>query len=71
MNEEKRRPYLSDRRCGRCLMPLRTTERREDGWLHVTYACTCGFRSVVTFSPGELQEWARRQARPSRPGGNP
>ncbi|MBE3111424.1 MAG: hypothetical protein IMZ46_13125 [Acidobacteria bacterium] len=67
MNEEKRRPYLSDRRCGRCIVPLTTEERREDGWLFVTYNCPkCGFRSVVTFSPQELEEWARRQSRPRK-----
>jgi len=64
MTEEKRRPYLSDRRCGRCLVPLETTDRREGGWLFVTYACLkCGFNQVVSFSPGELMEWARRGAR--------
>lgn len=64
MNDEKRRPYLSDRRCGRCLVPLETTERREDGWLFVTYACRkCGFNQVVSFSPGELMEWERRGSR--------
>lgn len=61
MNEEKRRPYLSDRRCGRCLIPFKTTERREAGWLYVTFRCLgCGFNQVVTFSPGELMEWERR-----------
>lgn len=61
MNDEKRRPYLSDRRCGRCLLPLTTTERHEEGWLFVTYACaSCGFKQVVTFSPDELREWTRR-----------
>jgi len=65
MNEEKRRPYLSDRRCGRCIIPLETTDRREGGWLYVTYHCSsCGFNQVVTFSPQELAEWARRQSRP-------
>jgi ribosomal protein S27AE len=55
------RPFLVDRYCGKCIVPLETTERHEDGWLHVTYACgKCGFRQVVTFSPFELQEWARR-----------
>jgi ribosomal protein S27AE len=62
MNDEKKRPYLSDRRCGRCIVPLTTTEHREGGWLMVTYACgKCGFRSVVTFSPQELDEWTRRK----------
>ncbi|GEM_PF-2216094 len=64
MNEEKRRPYLSGRTCGRCIVPLTTTEYREGGWLFVTYACLkCGFRQVITFSPHELEEWARRGAR--------
>jgi len=55
------RPYLVDRRCGTCLTPLVTTERHEEGWLIVTYNCpSCDFKSVVTFSPAELQEWARR-----------
>lgn len=64
MNEDRRRPYLSDRRCGRCLVPLETTERREAGWLYVAYRCpACGFRQVVTFSPAELEEWANRGAR--------
>ncbi len=55
------RPYLSERRCGRCLLPLETSERREDGWLFVTYRCPgCGNKSVVTFSPAELAEWERR-----------
>ena len=64
MTDEKRRPYLSDRRCGRCIIPLELEERREDGWLFVTYHClSCGFRTVVTFSPQELEEWARRGAR--------
>ena len=61
MNDEKRRPYLSDRRCGRCLVPLETTERREGGWLFVQFSCdSCGFKQVVTFSPAELLEWERR-----------
>ena len=64
MNEEKRRPYLSGRSCGRCLVPFETSERREDGWLFVTYACRkCGFSQVVSFSPQELEEWARRGSR--------
>lgn len=64
MNEKKNRPYLMDRRCGSCLTPLETTEHREDGWLFVTYHClSCGFRTVVTFSPQELEEWARRGSR--------
>lgn len=63
-NDERRRPYLSGRRCGRCLLPLETSELRQAGWLFVTFTCPgCGFRQVVTFSPGELEEWARRQAR--------
>ena len=62
MSEDRRRPYLSDRRCGRCLVPLEISERREDGWLFVVYRCSgCGATSTVTFSPQELQEWARRQ----------
>jgi len=61
MNDEKRRPYLSDRRCGQCLVPLEVKDRREDGWLFVTYRCpVCGFHQVVTFSPQELMEWERR-----------
>lgn len=61
MNE---RPYLIDRRCGRCLVPLETVESREGGWLIVTYICpTCGPVSTVTFSPQELAEWARRRSR--------
>jgi len=64
MTDEKRRPYLSDRRCGRCLVPLELEERREGGWLFVTYHClSCGFRQVISFSPQELEEWARRGAR--------
>lgn len=64
MNDEKSRPYLMDRRCGRCLVPLETTEHREGGWLFVTFHCPiCGFRTVVTFSPQELAEWERRRAR--------
>ncbi|MGA2533816.1 MAG: hypothetical protein ABSG19_12375 [Candidatus Aminicenantales bacterium] len=64
MNEEKRRPYLSDRRCGRCLVPFELEERREGGWLFVTYRCpVCGNKNVVSFSPQELQEWALRGAR--------
>ena len=63
MTEEKRRPYLSDRRCGRCIIPLELEERREGGWLFVTYHCAgCGFSQVVTFGPQELEEWARRGA---------
>jgi DNA-directed RNA polymerase subunit RPC12/RpoP len=55
------RPYLTDRRCGRCLVPFEITEHREGGWLFATYACpTCGNRTVVTFSPQELQERERR-----------
>ncbi|MEN6560101.1 MAG: hypothetical protein ABFD52_04925 [Acidobacteriota bacterium] len=61
MSEDRRRPYLSDRRCGRCLIPLEIRERREDGWLIVTYRCPiCGFNQAITFSPQELEEWARR-----------
>lgn len=61
MNEDRRRPYLTARRCGRCLLPLETSERRQDGWLFVTYRCAgCGQTYVVTFSPAELAEWARR-----------
>ena len=61
------RPYLVDRRCGTCLTPLETTERREGGWLYVTYSCaSCGFKQVVTFSPAELAEWARRSRPRSR-----
>lgn len=63
MNEEKRRPYLADRRCGRCLLPFETSERRADGWLYVTFRCPgCGANHAVTFSPAELEEWSRRQA---------
>jgi len=55
------RPYLVARHCGRCLIPLETSERREGAWLFVAYSCAgCGFRQVVTFSPAELEEWARR-----------
>lgn len=61
MTDDRRRPYLVDRRCGRCIVPLTTTESREGGWLFVTYRCqVCGYSSVVTFSPDELVEWARR-----------
>jgi hypothetical protein len=61
MNDEKRRPYLTGRTCGRCLVPLETIEHREGGWLFVTYSCAgCGFRQVVSFSPQELAEWERR-----------
>jgi hypothetical protein len=61
MNQKNRRPYLSDRRCGRCLVQLETSERREGGWLYVTFHCPgCGFKQVVTFSPTELAEWERR-----------
>ena len=65
MNEEKRRPYLSDRRCGQCLKPFETTEKRsQDGWLSVIYHCPgCGNTSTVTFSPAELEEWGRRSLR--------
>lgn len=67
MNDEKKRPYLTDRHCGKCLLPLTTTERRSDGWLYVTYRCaSCGFRQVVTFSPQELAEWTRRSRPKSR-----
>jgi len=62
---DRQRPYVVDRRCGRCLRPLETTERREGGWLFVTYNCAgCGFRQVITFSPEELAEWARRGSEP-------
>jgi len=55
------RPYLVARQCGRCLTPLEMTERREGAWFFATYYCPkCGFRQVVTFSPAELEEWARR-----------
>ncbi len=55
------RPYLTNRRCGRCIVPLETSERHEEGWLYVTVSCPkCDFKSVVTFSPDELREWARR-----------
>ena len=56
------RPYLvADRRCGCCRRPFVITERREDGWIFVTYRCDrCGFNQVVTFSPQELEEWQRR-----------
>jgi len=58
------RPYLTERRCGRCLVPFEITEHRADGWLFATYACpTCGNRTMVTFSPQELEEWARRGTR--------
>ena len=61
MNDEKRRPYLTGRSCGQCLVPLETTERREDGWLIIVYSCrVCEFKTVVTFSPQELEEWERR-----------
>ena len=64
MTDDRRRPYLTDRRCGRCLVPLETTERREGGWLFVQFSCDkCGFQTVVTFSPQELAEWERRGAR--------
>jgi predicted RNA-binding Zn-ribbon protein involved in translation (DUF1610 family) len=60
----KDRPYLSDRRCGRCLVPFQTSERREGGWLYVSFLCPrCGYKSVVTFSPGELAEWESRRRR--------
>jgi len=66
MNEEKKRPYLSDRRCGRCLKPFETTERREGGWLFVSFKCPCGSSYTVTFSPAELEEWARRRLTASK-----
>lgn len=60
-NDVKSRPYLIDRRCGRCLVPFEIRERRAEGWLFVVYACErCDFRQTVTFSPAELAEWARR-----------
>lgn len=60
MNAE--RPYLEARRCGRCIVPFEISERREGGWLFVTYSCSrCGFRQVITFSPAELEEWGRRR----------
>lgn len=63
MTEDRRRPYLTDRHCGRCLVPLETSERRADGWLIVVFRCPkCGASSTVTFSPQELDEWARRGA---------
>lgn len=69
MNDAKHRPYLTDRRCGQCLVPLEVEEKRENGWLFVTYRCpSCDFRTVVTFSPQELAEWARRGG--SRPSAN-
>lgn len=58
---DRRRPFLMDRRCGRCLVRLEISENREGGWLFATYRCpVCGFRQVVTFSPAELEEWERR-----------
>jgi len=63
-NDERRRPYLTGRSCGRCLVPFELEERREGGWLFVTYRCPkCSNSSTVTFSPQELEEWARRGAR--------
>ena len=63
MNDEKRRPYVTGRRCGRCLVPFEISERREGGWLFVSFTCpVCGYKNVVSFSPGELLEWERRQA---------
>lgn len=63
MTKDRRRPYLSDRRCGRCIIPLETSERREGGWLIVVFRCPkCGTSSTVTFSPQELEEWTRRQS---------
>jgi hypothetical protein len=62
MNAEKQKPYLTGCRCGRCITPLETTERRESGTLYVTYVCTrCGVRTVVTFPPAKLAEWERRK----------
>ena len=61
MNDEKRRPYLSDRKCGKCLTPLEISEYREAGWMFATYRCAkCDFRQVISFSPQELAEWERR-----------
>lgn len=63
MNEKDgaARPYLSGRRCGLCLVPLTISEYTEGGWLFATYACpSCGARTVMTFSPQELDEWRRR-----------
>lgn len=58
------RPFLVDRRCDCCLVPFEISERREDGWVFVTYRCDrCGFNQVVTFSPAELTEWTRRSER--------
>ena len=55
------RPYLTERRCGRCLVALELEERREGGWLFITYKCPCClFSQVVKFSLAELEEWARR-----------
>ena len=69
MTDDRRRPYLMDRRCGRCLIPLETSERREGGWLYVTFRCPgCSFKQVVTFSPGELEEWASRGVRTASAG---
>ena len=67
MNDERNRPYLVSRTCGRCIIPLKITEHREGGWLFATYSCPrCGFQQVATFSPAELEEWGRRKGR--RPG---
>ncbi len=61
MSEEKS-PYVDDDRCGRCFSPVRREERWEGGWLYVTLSCTvCGFKKVVTFSPGELAEREKRR----------
>jgi hypothetical protein len=58
------RPYLVNRFCDRCILPLEISERREGSWLFVTYSCgRCGFRQVVSFSPAELAEWERRRKR--------
>ncbi|MCJ7611943.1 MAG: hypothetical protein MUP19_06745 [Candidatus Aminicenantes bacterium] len=63
MNKDAR-PYLVNRRCGHCIIPLETTERHAGGWLFVTYACLkCGFKQVISFSPAELMEWDRRGSR--------
>jgi transcriptional regulator NrdR family protein len=64
MTTAKDRPYLTDRSCGKCLVRFETSERREGGWLYVTFRCPgCGHKSVVTFSPQELAEWESRRRR--------
>ena len=64
---DKRRPYLTGLKCGRCIILLKIRKRWDAGRLSVIYNCArCGFSKTLEYSPGELAAWASASLRVPR-----